>query len=137
MRETNTARVVGRVAKGFLIATLLASVAAPRAIVAKAHPADEGDRQDRDDRDHREGEDNDRDGDDKPIRHLVVIFQENVSFDHYFATYPHATGRWALSRRAARSQSELDAAVPAGRRRQRDVRSGPQLCGRAEIVQRG
>ncbi len=28
---------------------------------------------------------------DKPIKHLVVIFQENVSFDHYFATYPHAT----------------------------------------------
>ncbi|MBV8119553.1 MAG: alkaline phosphatase family protein [Alphaproteobacteria bacterium] len=25
-----------------------------------------------------------------PIRHLVVIFQENVSFDHYFATYPTA-----------------------------------------------
>jgi phospholipase C len=25
-----------------------------------------------------------------PIRHLVVIFQENVSFDHYFATYPIA-----------------------------------------------
>ena len=22
--------------------------------------------------------------------HLVVIFQENVSFDHYFGTYPHA-----------------------------------------------
>jgi len=27
-----------------------------------------------------------------PIKHLVVIFQENVSFDHYFATYP-----WALN----------------------------------------
>ena len=26
-----------------------------------------------------------------PIQHLVVIFQENVSFDHYFATYPNAT----------------------------------------------
>jgi len=26
-----------------------------------------------------------------PIRHLVVIFQENVSFDHYFGTYPWAT----------------------------------------------
>ncbi len=26
-----------------------------------------------------------------PIKHLVVIFQENVSFDHYFATYPTAT----------------------------------------------
>jgi phospholipase C len=26
-----------------------------------------------------------------PIKHVIVIFQENVSFDHYFATYPHAT----------------------------------------------
>src|SRR5579875_2232871 len=25
-----------------------------------------------------------------PIEHVVVIFQENVSFDHYFATYPNA-----------------------------------------------
>jgi phospholipase C len=25
-----------------------------------------------------------------PIKYLVVIYQENVSFDHYFATYPHA-----------------------------------------------
>jgi phospholipase C len=25
-----------------------------------------------------------------PIEHLVVIFQENVSFDHYFGTYPSA-----------------------------------------------
>ncbi len=25
-----------------------------------------------------------------PIKHLVVIFGENVSFDHYFATYPNA-----------------------------------------------
>lgn len=26
-----------------------------------------------------------------PIKHLVIIFQENVSYDHYFATYPRAT----------------------------------------------
>ncbi len=26
-----------------------------------------------------------------PIKHLVIIFQENVSFDHYFATYSNAT----------------------------------------------
>jgi phospholipase C len=26
-----------------------------------------------------------------PIQHLVVVFQENVSFDHYFGTYPVAT----------------------------------------------
>ena len=25
-----------------------------------------------------------------PIQHLVVLYQENVSFDHYFATYPNA-----------------------------------------------
>ena len=35
-----------------------------------------------------------QDGDDfpttSPIKHVVVIFQENVSFDHYFATYPNA-----------------------------------------------
>ncbi|HVM93975.1 MAG TPA: alkaline phosphatase family protein [Terriglobales bacterium] len=26
-----------------------------------------------------------------PIQHLVVIFNENVSFDHYFGSYPYAT----------------------------------------------
>jgi len=35
-----------------------------------------------------------QDGDDfpttTPIKHVVVIFQENVSFDHYFGTYPKA-----------------------------------------------
>lgn len=25
-----------------------------------------------------------------PIEHLVIIFQENISFDHYFGTYPYA-----------------------------------------------
>jgi phospholipase C len=25
-----------------------------------------------------------------PIKHIVVIFQENISFDHYFGTYPNA-----------------------------------------------
>ena len=40
--------------------------------------------------------DGDRDGDDRsvhtatPIKHLVVIFQENISYDHYFGTYPNA-----------------------------------------------
>ena len=28
-----------------------------------------------------------------PIKHLVVIFQENVSFDHYFGTYPQAANQ--------------------------------------------
>src|SRR5215813_13019004 len=25
-----------------------------------------------------------------PIKHLVIIFQENISYDHYFGTYPNA-----------------------------------------------
>src|SRR5260221_11394912 len=25
-----------------------------------------------------------------PIKHVDVIFQENISFDHYFASYPNA-----------------------------------------------
>ena len=28
--------------------------------------------------------------DEKTIKHVIVIFNENISFDHYFATYPHA-----------------------------------------------
>jgi phospholipase C len=36
------------------------------------------------------GDDDDDDSTLTPIRHVVVIFQENVSFDHYFATYPQA-----------------------------------------------
>ena len=37
------------------------------------------------------GHDHDRYATATPIKHLVVIFDENVSFDHYFATYPDAT----------------------------------------------
>jgi len=37
-----------------------------------------------------------------PIKHLVVIFQENVSFDHYFATYPIAANTAGEPRFTAR-----------------------------------
>lgn len=30
-----------------------------------------------------------------PIKHVIVLFQENVSFDHYFATYPNAANNTA------------------------------------------
>jgi phospholipase C len=38
-----------------------------------------------------------------PIRHLVVIFQENVSFDHYFASYPGAANPAGEPRFVARA----------------------------------
>lgn len=37
-----------------------------------------------------------------PIKHLVVIYDENVSFDHYFATYPNATNPKGEPRFSAR-----------------------------------
>ncbi len=39
-----------------------------------------------------------------PIKHLIVIYQENVSFDHYFATYPHATNPAGEPRFTPRAQ---------------------------------
>ena len=36
-----------------------------------------------------------------PIKNLVVIFHENVSFDHYFGTYPVATNPSGQPRREA------------------------------------
>ncbi len=38
----------------------------------------------------------------KPIRHLVVVFDENISFDHYFGTYPHAANTDGTSFHAKR-----------------------------------
>src|ERR1700688_2229845 len=40
--------------------------------------------------DDRHGHDSDDARTATPIKHVVVIFQENVSFDHYFGTYPNA-----------------------------------------------
>jgi len=40
-----------------------------------------------------------------PIHNIVVIFQENVSFDHYFATYPHALNLAGEPRFEARPQT--------------------------------
>ncbi|MDT0262936.1 phospholipase C [Jatrophihabitans lederbergiae] len=37
-----------------------------------------------------------------PIKHLVVIYQENVSFDHYFGTYPKASNTSGQPFHAAR-----------------------------------
>ena len=42
-------------------------------------------------RSHRHDGDHGGSGTATPIKHVVVIFQENVSFDHYFGTYPNAT----------------------------------------------
>jgi phospholipase C len=43
-----------------------------------------------------------------PIEHVVVIFQENVSFDHYFGTYPKATNASGEPFSASKSTPKVD-----------------------------
>jgi phospholipase C len=48
-----------------------------------------------------------------PIKHVVVIFQENVSFDHYFGTYPHASNGDGQPFKAAKNTPAVDGLSPA------------------------
>jgi phospholipase C len=48
-----------------------------------------------------------------PIKHLVVIFQENVSFDHYFGTYPVAANTDGQHFLAAPGTPAVDGLTPA------------------------
>ncbi len=114
---------------------------------------------------HRGGSHGHRRGTTTPIKHLVVIFQENVSFDHYFATYPVAanvagetlqgTGVAApdlhrvaphARRRSTRSagagltrpgQPQQRPAVPADPGAGGHVRPGPQLPGEQKAYNGG
>jgi len=43
-----------------------------------------------------------------PIKHLVIIFQENVSFDHYFGTYPKAANTSGQRFHAARRTPQVN-----------------------------
>ena len=48
-----------------------------------------------------------------PIKHIVVIFQENVSFDHYFGTYPQAANSDGQPFKAAKNTPAIDGLEPA------------------------
>ena len=48
-----------------------------------------------------------------PIKHVVVIFQENVSFDHYFGTYPHASNSDGQPFKAAKTTPAVGGLLPA------------------------
>ena len=49
-----------------------------------------------------------------PIKHLVVIFDENVSFDHYFGTYPNAANTDGTPFQAAASTPKADTLATSG-----------------------
>src|SRR6478609_2526249 len=48
-----------------------------------------------------------------PIHHVVEIFQENVSFDHYFGTYPQAANSDGQSFSALPHTPAIDGLLPA------------------------
>jgi len=72
-----------------------------------------------------------------PIRHVVVVFQENVPFDRYFATYPHALNLPGESRFVARPDTPsvngltdaLLRANPNAASPRRLGREQPNVCG--------
>src|SRR3954451_5755290 len=43
-----------------------------------------------------------------PIKHVVVIFDENISYDHYFGTYPKATNKGGTRFRAKKDTPKND-----------------------------
>ncbi len=48
-----------------------------------------------------------------PIKHVVVIFQENISFDHYFGTYPQAANSDGQRFKAAKGTPAVNGLTPA------------------------
>jgi phospholipase C len=48
-----------------------------------------------------------------PIKHVVVIFQENVSFDHYFGTYPNAANTSGQTFTGSSRTPAVDGLTPA------------------------
>src|SRR5271168_4957832 len=49
-----------------------------------------------------------------PIKHIVVIFDENITFDHYFATYPNAANPQGESKFSAKDDTLRSMVSPAG-----------------------
>jgi phospholipase C len=47
-----------------------------------------------------------------PIKHLVVLFDENISFDHYFGTYPNAANTDGTKFTAAKHTPKINGLTP-------------------------
>jgi phospholipase C len=69
-----------------------------------------------------------------PIKHVIVIFQENVSFDHYFATYPQAANLPAEPGFNARSDTPTVNGLTAGLLTNNPNLRQPNRLSRADAV---
>jgi phospholipase C len=96
-----------------IIPLLLAALAATGASVALAQTASAGSARDASHHRDRARTTDGGSGTRTPIRHVVVIFQENVSFDHYFGTYPNAANTDGQTLHAAPDTPAVDGLTPA------------------------
>ncbi|HEY3993231.1 MAG TPA: alkaline phosphatase family protein [Ktedonobacteraceae bacterium] len=69
-----------------------------------------------------------------PIQHVVVIFQENVSFDHYFGTYPNATNPAGAPRFAARPGTPSVNGLTPALLTNNPNSANPQLLSRSQAI---
>jgi len=74
-----------------------------------------------------------------PIKHVVVIFQENVSFDHYFGTYPRAANTDGQPFAAAPGTPSVNGFTPPNPNLSNPVRldtspNGPASSGNGELT---
>jgi phospholipase C len=74
------------------LAAMLVAGTTPLPSFAAPAAAPSNNSNDRDDRGHNGGNDSEP-ATATPIKHIVVIFGENVSFDHYFGSYPKAENK--------------------------------------------
>jgi phospholipase C len=61
-----------------------------------------------------------------PVKHLVVIYDENVSFDHYFATYPQAANTDGIPFTPAKNTPQVNNLATAGLLKQNPNQYLPQ-----------
>ncbi|HUO34351.1 MAG TPA: alkaline phosphatase family protein [Candidatus Acidoferrum sp.] len=70
-----------------------------------------------------------------PVKHIVVIFDENISFDHYFGTYPNALNPPGEPSFYARPGTPaINGLTPELQQHSPDLASGPFRLDRSEAV---
>jgi phospholipase C len=69
-----------------------------------------------------------------PIKHLVVIYDENVSFDHYFATYPQAANTDGTKFTASKKTPKADNLLNAGLLKKNSNQYPPSRLSPSEAV---
>ncbi len=69
-----------------------------------------------------------------PVKHLVVIYGENVSFDHYFGTYPKAANTDGTKFTAAKHTPKADNLLNSGLLKKNPNLYAPQRLGQSQAL---